>query len=73
MGICSEIRKLMIDKDITLTELARVISKKKNKHYTIQNLSQKLRNNTLNAAEIEIIVSELGYRVYFYSTNKKNS
>jgi len=72
MSICSDIRKLMIDKDITLTELARVISKKKNKHYTVQNLSQKIRNNTLNASEIDIIVSELGYRVFFYSTNNNS-
>ena len=49
MGICNDIKKIMIDKDMTLTQLAQVISKKKNKHYTVQNLSQKLRNNTLNS------------------------
>lgn len=66
MGICNEIRKLMIDNDVTITELAKVIAQTKNKHYTIQNLSQKLRNNTLNATEIDIILSVLKYRLIFY-------
>jgi hypothetical protein len=67
MGICNEIRKLMIDCDITLTQLALEISKAKNKHYTVQNLSQKLKNNTLNSAEIDIILKTLNYKVFFYT------
>lgn len=70
MGICNEIRKLMIDNDVTITELARTISTAKNKHYTVQNLSQKLRNNTLNATEIDIILSALKYKILFYPNNK---
>jgi hypothetical protein len=67
MGICNEIRKLMIDCDITLTQLAVEISKAKNKHYTVQNLSQKLKNNTLNSAEIDIILKTLNYKLFFYA------
>lgn len=66
MGICNEIKKLMIDNDVTITQLARTIADVKNKHYTVQNLSQKLRNNTLNASEIDIILNALKYQIYFY-------
>lgn len=66
MGICNEIRKLMIDNDVTITQLAYIIAKVKNKHYTVQNLSQKLRNNTLNASEIDIILNALKYQILFY-------
>jgi hypothetical protein len=71
MTFCNEIKKLMIDSDITITYLAQKISKAKNKHYTVQNLSQKLRNNTLNAQEIDIILDELKYNVYFYPQKSK--
>lgn len=70
MSLCNEIRKLMIDNDITLTKLARVIADKKGKHYTVQNLSQKLRNNTINATEIDIILDVLKYQILFYPKNK---
>ncbi|MBQ8458700.1 hypothetical protein IJ541_01205 [bacterium] len=66
MVLCNEIKKLLVDCDITLTQLARIIAEKKGKHYTIQNLSQKLRNNTLNSTEIDIIMEALGYRIIFY-------
>ncbi len=59
MDISKEIKKLLIDSDITLTELARKISKVKNKHYTVQNLSQKLKNGTVNAKEIAIILDRV--------------
>ena len=65
MDICKEIKKLLIDADITLTELAKNISEVKDKHYTIQNLSQKLKNGTINAKEISIILDTIGYTVYF--------
>lgn len=70
MGICNEIRKLMIDNDVTITQLASVIAEVKNKHYTVQNLSQKLRNNTLNAFEIDVILKFLKYQIYFYPQKK---
>jgi len=59
----------MIDSDITLTQLAKIISEKKGKHYTVQNLSQKIRNNTLNALETDIILDALNYRIIFYPKN----
>ncbi len=70
MDISKEIKKLLVDADITLTELARKISLAKNKHYTVQNLSQKLKKGTVNAQEINIILETLGYNVYFFPKNK---
>lgn len=72
MSLCNEIKKLLIDHDTTLTELANIISEKKNKHYTIQNLSQKLKSNTLNATEIDIILESLDYKIIFYPKNNDN-
>ena len=71
MTLSNEIRKLMVDCDMTLTKLAKLISEQKNKHYTVQNLSQKFRNNTLNAYEIEIILDALDYKLLFYPKNKR--
>ncbi|MBQ8168176.1 hypothetical protein IJZ97_02020 [bacterium] len=70
MNINKEIKKLLIDADITLTELARIISVTKDKHYSVQNLSQKLKSNTINAKEIEIILDTLGYRICFLPKEK---
>ena len=56
----------MVDRDVTITQLSRIIAQKKKKHYSIQNLSQKLRNNTLNAIEIEIILDALDFQIFFY-------
>jgi len=69
MNISNEIRKLMIDNDCTLTQIAKIISKKKNKSFTVQNLSQKLKNGTVTLKEFEIILDELGYTISFH--NKK--
>ncbi len=65
MNISNEIKKLMIDNDMTLTELAKVISVKKKKSFSVQNFSQKLKNNTITLKEFEIILDALGYTIIF--------
>ncbi len=60
MSLSNKIRKLLIDKDITLTQMAAIIGKKKKKNFSVQNLSQKLKNNRLNLQEFEIILNTLG-------------
>ena len=65
MDICKEIKKILVDEELTLTELAKQISQAKNKHYTVQNLSQKLKNGTLNVKEIEIILNTINYKICF--------
>lgn len=59
----------MIDNDVTLTELASVISKQKNKSFSVQNFSQKLKNGTVTLKEFEIILNYLGYSINFKQKN----
>ena len=65
MNIGNEIRKLVVDEDITLTILAGRIGKRKGKPYSIQNFSSKLKRGTLNVTELAIILDELGYNLKF--------
>ena len=65
MSISNDIKKLLIDKDITLTQLAKIISEKKEKNFSIQNLSQKLKNETINLRELEIILDALNYKICY--------
>ncbi len=61
MEIGKEIKKLTVEKGLTLTYLAKCISTKKGKDYSVQNLSTKLKKGTINYNELEIILNELGY------------
>ena len=70
MSICNDIRQLLIDKDMTLTQLARVIADKKGKNFSIQNLSQKLKNNTVTLREFEIILDALDYKIIYVPKTK---
>ncbi len=65
MNIGNEIKKLAVDGCVTLTHLAKHIEKTKNKHYSVQNLSSKLKKGTINFNEISIILDELGYTLKF--------
>ena len=65
MNIGNEIKKLTIDSNITLTALAEIIANRKNKPYSVQNLSSKLKKGTINANEIGFILEELGYEIIF--------
>ena len=65
MNIGNEIKKLAIDNATTLTKLANYISEKKQKHYTVQNLSAKLKKGTVNLTELSIIMEFLDYSIKF--------
>ena len=66
MDLKIEIRKLALEKRVTLTQLAKYIEEKKNKPYSVQNLSIKLGKGTLNINELELICEKLGYGIEFY-------
>ena len=68
MNIGNEIKKLAVDNGMTLTHLANVISTRKGKKYSVQNLSAKLKKGTANFNELNIILEEMGYELIF---NKK--
>jgi len=65
MNIGNELKKLTIDNATTLTELAKKIAIVKQKHYSVQNLSTKLKKGTVNLNELTIILDELGYNIIF--------
>lgn len=57
MNIAKEIKKILIDKDMTLTDLAEKLG------VTQQNVSAKLKKNDMRISEIEKIASLLDYDV----------
>ena len=65
MNIGNEIKKLAVDNGMTLTHLAKVISEKKGKNFSVQNLSTKLKKGTANFNELNIILDEMGYEIVF--------
>jgi hypothetical protein len=65
MNLGNEIKKLAIDNSVTLTYLAEGISRKKEKHYSVQNLSAKLKKGTANLNELSTIMEILSYTIKF--------
>ncbi len=58
-------KKVLLDVNISLTELAEALSKKLGKRYSMQNLSNKLRNETITHREMLVIADILGYDLQF--------
>lgn len=70
--ILNEIKNLVADRDMTLTELATKIGERLKKPYSLASLSQKLRNGTISYKEIRLIAEILNYKIVFYDmTDKK--
>lgn len=65
MSIINELKKVMLDVNVNLTELATSLGKRLNKPYSMQNLSNKLRNETITFREMLIIADILGYEIKF--------
>lgn len=57
------IKKILIDEDMTLTELTEIFNKKYNKNDSVQNLSNKLSRGSLRYDEAERIAKALGYEI----------
>lgn len=57
LDIAKEIKKILIDKDMTLTDLAEKLG------VTQQNVSAKLKKNDMRISEIEKILGVLGYKL----------
>ncbi len=70
MNIGNEIKKLAVDNGMTLTHLAKVISEKKGKNFSVQNLSTKLKKGTANFNELNIILDEMGYEIVFRACSR---
>lgn len=65
MSIMNDLKKVLLDVNISLTELAEALSKKLGKRYSMQNLSNKLRNETITHREMLVIADILGYDLQF--------
>jgi transposase len=70
--IVNEVKNLVADRDMTLTDLANEMGKKMGRKYSLASLSQKLRNETISYKEIRLISEILKYKIIFYDLNKKN-
>ena len=72
MSIINELKKILLDTNVSLTELAEALGKKLNKPYSMQNLSNKLRNETITHREMLIIADILGYELKFVRKSKRS-
>ena len=63
--IITDLKKILLDVNVSLTELAEELGKRLNKKYTMQNLSNKLRNETITHREMLLIADILGYELKF--------
>ena len=57
------IKAKIIDSGKTITEVAELLSQKKGEPASVQNLSQKIRRQSLRLVEAEEIADVLGYEI----------
>ena len=69
--IINDLKKILLDVNISLTELAAALGKRLNKHYSMNNLSNKLRKETITHREMIIIADILGYDLKFVRREEK--
>jgi len=72
MSIIVELKKILLDVNVSLTELADALGKRLNKSYSMNNLSNKLRNETISHREMLIIADILGYDLKFIRRESKS-
>ena len=72
MSIIIKKKKVLLDVNVSLSELAQSLGKRLSKPYSMQNLSNKLRNETITHREMLIIADILGYELKFVRKNEQN-
>lgn len=72
MSIINELKKILLDVNVNLTELAQALGKRLSKPYSMQNLSNKLRKETITHREMLIIADILGYDLKFIRREEKH-
>ncbi len=63
MDTRQQIKHMLINADMTMTELCKRMSKRLGKEYSMHNLSGKLRRDTIKYCEIKEIFDILGFEV----------
>ena len=69
MSIINDLKKILLDVNVSLTELTAALSKRLNKPYSMQNLSNKLHKETITHREMLLIADILGYELKFVRKN----
>ena len=65
MSVRTGIKTLLVQENMTLTELAKIISDTKGIKYTVDSLSRKLKNEKMKYNEAEMFVNAIGYNIKF--------
>ena len=64
-NVKEQIKSMLAAKSITMKEIAYFLSKKREKNYSLENLSSKLRRGTLQYNVVVLIADYLGYDIEF--------
>lgn len=65
MNTRENIKSLLALENITLTEIAKEMTKRTGRSYSMHNLSQKLSRKTIKFEEVILIMDILGYKIKF--------
>lgn len=65
MNAINEVKMLAAKKGLTLTYLAKYLSENMGKDYSLDNLSKKLRKNTIRYSEMKLIANALDMELVF--------
>ena len=65
MSVRTTIKTLLLQENMTLTELAKIVSQTTGKQYTVDSLSRKLQNETMKYNEAEMLIKNMGYTIKF--------
>ncbi|PWL80150.1 hypothetical protein DBY21_02305 [Candidatus Gastranaerophilales bacterium] len=68
MRVKKDIKMLLLENDVSITDIAQKMSKATGKHISRSNLSQKLMRGTLKYEEALLIGQLLGYDLKFVRT-----
>lgn len=68
MSIRTDIKTILAENDVTITQLAKDLTQKTGKYYSQSNISQKLMRGTLKYEEAKLIGQILGYELRFIRT-----
>ena len=63
MTVKEDIKSLLAKESYTITDMAKELTERTGKKYTIKTLSQKLTNGTLRYDEYKNIIEILGYKI----------
>ncbi len=65
MSVRTSIKTLLLQENMTLTELAKLATQITGKQYTVDSLSRKLQNETMKYNEAEMLIGCIGYKIDF--------